>query len=127
MSHYKLTHIDMAAGRNELHNLLELTGVEISLNTLPAGISVPFVHAHKKNEEIYLVLAGAGKLYIDGEEVILKAGDCFRIDPLGERCICAASDSPIRFLCIQAKAGSLEEFTMSDAQVPQNTAKPSWL
>jgi len=54
MSHYKLTHIDMAAGRNELHNLLELTGVEISLNTLPAGVSVPFVHTHKKMRKFTL-------------------------------------------------------------------------
>ena len=27
-----------------------LTGCEVSINCLPAGESVPFVHAHKKNE-----------------------------------------------------------------------------
>ena len=66
-------------------------------------------------------------LYIDGEEVPLKEGDCFRIDPQGERCLRAADDSAMRFICIQAKAGSLEGFTMSDAVVTESGSKPSWL
>ena len=37
---------------NELHEKLSLTGAEISLNELPAGANVPFVHSHKENEEI---------------------------------------------------------------------------
>ena len=37
--------------RTELHDKLNLTGAEISVNNLPAGAGVPFVHYHKKNEE----------------------------------------------------------------------------
>ncbi len=37
---------------------LGLTGSEVSLNRLPAGKGIPFVHAHKKNEELYIVLRG---------------------------------------------------------------------
>ena len=48
---------------------------------------MPFVHHHTQNEEVYLILEGKGMLYIDGEEVPLKEGDCFRIDPQGERCL----------------------------------------
>ena len=33
--------------RIELHEKLSLTGAEISLNELPAGANVPFVHSHK--------------------------------------------------------------------------------
>ena len=39
--------------RTELHDKLSLTGAEISVNSLPAGAGVPFVHSHKNNEEIY--------------------------------------------------------------------------
>ena len=39
--------------RTELHDKLNLTGAEISVNNLPAGAGVPFVHYHKKNEEIF--------------------------------------------------------------------------
>lgn len=55
MSNY--TKIGKVEGaRTELHDRLGLTGAEISVNTLPAGASVPFVHAHKANEEIYFIL-----------------------------------------------------------------------
>ena len=32
--------------RTELHDVLGLTGAEISINNLPAGVGVPFVHSH---------------------------------------------------------------------------------
>ena len=51
--------------RTELHDKLSLTGAEISVNNLPAGAGVPFVHSHKKNEEIYIILSGQGKAVID--------------------------------------------------------------
>lgn len=127
MSHYLLASIDMGEGRSELHELLHLTGAEISCNTLPAGVSIPFVHAHTENEEIYLVLDGSGQLYVDGEEVVIRRGDCFRIDPQGLRCLRAAGDSPLRYVCIQVRAGSLGNFTQSDAVVLQDGPKPSWL
>ena len=124
MSKYQLASIDLNAARTELHDLLNLTGAEISSNTLPAGASVPFVHAHKQNEEIYLILEGAGRLYIDGEEMTLKAGDCFRVDPGAERCIGASAESALHFLCIQVKAGSLDSFTMNDAVLSEK--KTGW-
>ena len=127
MSHYLLASIDMGEGRSELHQLLHLTGAEISCNTLPAGVSIPFVHAHTENEEIYLVLDGSGQLYVDGEEVVIRRGDCFRIDPQGLRCLRAAGDSPLRYVFIQVRAGSLGNFTQSDAVVLQDGPKPSWL
>ena len=34
--------------RTELHDKLSLTGAEISVNNLPAGAGVPFVHSHKR-------------------------------------------------------------------------------
>ena len=49
------------AARQELHDVLGLTGAEVSVDVLPAGGAVPFVHAHKANEEIYGVLQGRGE------------------------------------------------------------------
>lgn len=103
--------------RTELHDKLGLTGAEISVNFLSAGTCVPFVHAHKQNEEIYGVLEGRGKAIIDGETVELKAGDWLRIAPAGKRQFFAAGDCGIRYICIQVKENSLEGYTMSDAAV----------
>lgn len=104
-------------GRVELHDNLNLTGAEISVNALPAGANVPFVHSHKQNEEIYAVLEGAGKAVIDGETVDLKAGDWLRISPAAKRQFFASNDSGIKYICIQVKVGSLEGYTMTDAIV----------
>ncbi|MDA3043205.1 cupin domain-containing protein [Campylobacter sp. VBCF_06 NA8] len=124
MKNYTFARLD-SNERVEFKELLGLSGCEISLNTLPAGISVPFVHAHVQNEEVYIVLEGSGKLFIDGEEIAIAKGDIFKIDPSGERCI-SAGDETIRFLCIQVKAGSLEQYTDTDG-VLREGIKPSWL
>ncbi len=103
--------------RTELHDKLSLTGAEISINNLPAGACVPFIHAHKHNEEIYAILAGKGKAVIDGETVALAAGDWLRIAPAAKRQFFASEDTAISFICIQVKENSLEAYTKEDAIV----------
>lgn len=103
-----------AGARIELHDKIGLTGSEISLNRLPANESIPFVHAHKQNEEVYYIVEGEGKFVIDGEDVALKAGDFVRISPDGKRQIFAGK-AGLTYICIQTKAGSLQEYTANDA------------
>lgn len=103
--------------RTELHDKLSLTGAEVSINNLQAGTNVPFVHSHKNNEEIYVILEGNGKAVIDGEVVELTAGDWVRISPAAKRQFFAAEDAAISFACIQVKENSLEGYTVDDAIV----------
>lgn len=114
-----------AKGRITLHNELALTGSEISINELPPGASVPFVHSHKRNEEVYLVIQGKGRFYVDGEEFEVAEGSVIRVDPAGQRCIAADSQTPIRYICIQTEAKSLVQFTEGDGLLSE--AKPTWL
>jgi mannose-6-phosphate isomerase-like protein (cupin superfamily) len=127
MANYKLASLGdiKALGRVTLHNELALTGAEVSINELPAGVSVPFVHAHRQNEEVYLILSGRGQFYLDGDELAVSAGDVLRVDPAARRCLKADASSALRFVCIQAKANSLTQFTENDG-VPAD-GKPSWL
>ncbi|MCB5502058.1 MULTISPECIES: cupin domain-containing protein [Dorea] len=103
--------------RIELHEKLSLTGAEISLNKLPAGANVPFVHSHKENEEIYGILSGKGKAIIDGEEISLSTGDWLKIAPAAKRQFFASDVSGITYICIQVKENSLEHFTAEDAVI----------
>lgn len=112
-------------GRVTLKSELGLTGSEVSIDNLPAGVSIPFVHAHKRNEEVYILLAGKGSFYIDGEEFAIEEGDVLRLDPAAARCVKADDASSLRYLCIQTEARSLVQFTENDG-VPVNV-KPSWL
>ena len=117
MANYKKISVG-AADRIELHDQLGLTGAEISVNAMPAGAGVPFVHAHKQNEEIYIVLEGKGSMTIDGEAVELAANDFLRVSPAAKRQLSAAADSGIKYLCIQVKENSLENYTATDAVMP---------
>lgn len=114
MANYAKTNVGNE-GRVELHEVLGLTGAEVSVNKLPAGAGVPFVHAHKNNEEIYGVLEGAGSATIDDEDIELAAGDWLRVSPAAHRQFRAASGSGITYVCIQVKQGSLDAFTADDA------------
>lgn len=116
MSNFKKVHLENGA-RNELHEALALTGAEVSINQLPAGTCVPFVHVHKNNEEIYGILSGSGKAMIDGEETVLTEGDWIKIVPAAKRQFFADKNSPISYICIQVKENSLETYTMSDAEI----------
>ena len=105
--------------RTQLHHKLSLTGPEISVNNLPAGAGVPFVHSHKKNEEIYIILSGKGKAVIDGETVELNAGDFIRVAPAAKRQFFAGENSAVSFVCIQDRENSLEGYTADDAVIAE--------
>ena len=98
MANYTKTNVG-STPRTELHDILGLTGAEVSINQLPAGAGVPFVHSHKSNEEIYGVISGKGKAVIDGEKVALAEGDWLRVAPKAKRQFSAAADSGITFVC----------------------------
>jgi len=126
-ANYKVSSIGdiQALGRVTLNGELALTGSEISINELPAGVSIPFVHSHKRNEEVYVVLKGKGQFFIDGDEFEVREGSIIRIDPAGARCLKADSQTPIRYICIQTEAKSLVQFTEKDGFGVES--KPTWL
>ena len=103
---------------------LGLTGCEVSLNRLPAGKAMPFIHSHKKNEELYIVLRGNGMFYVDGDEFPIQEGSLVRVAPEGERGW-KAGDKDLYFICIQAEAGSLSQATLEDGK--RHDTKASWM
>lgn len=103
---------------------LGLSGCEVSLNRLPAGKSTPFVHAHRKNEELYIITSGNGTFFVDGNEFPVEEGSLIRIAPAGERAW-KAGDKDLYFICIQAQEGSLTQATLEDGIRLQT--KASWM
>ena len=103
---------------------LGLTGCEVSLNRLPAGKAMPFVHSHQKNEELYIILRGSGIFYVDGDEFPVQEGSLIRVAPEGERGW-KAGDEDFYFICIQAEAGSLSQATLEDGK--RLATKASWM
>lgn len=118
MSDYSKVSVDDAR-RTELHDVLGLTGAEISINNLPAGAGVPFFHHHLNNEEIYAILAGRGTAELDDETVELAAGDWLRVAPAVKRRFAAAADCALSFACIQVRENSLEAYSGDDGVIDE--------
>lgn len=102
-------------GKAFLHDLLELTSCEISVNAMTAGLKIPFCHRHFQNEEIYIFLKGEGTITVDNKVIDVKEGSCVMIMPKAARTIEAKTD--MQYLCVQAKTNSLEQFGLKDAEL----------
>lgn len=104
-------------GKLFLGGSLGLDGMEVSINLLPPGGEIPFLHSHKQNEELYLFLGGEGEMQVDGVSIPVKAGSAVRIKPAGLRSWRNTGSEPLTGVVIQAKAGSLEQATAADGIV----------
>jgi mannose-6-phosphate isomerase-like protein (cupin superfamily) len=113
-----------ARGKLFLRNLLGSAGLEISLNALPPGKGMPFLHRHQRNDEVYVVVSGRGQFLVDGECIDVSEGSVLRMSPPAARGWRNNSDEPLYFLCIQYRADSvIEGGTHDGARVD---AKPAW-
>lgn len=110
-------------GRLMASQELGLTGCELSLNHAAAGQFAPFVHTHKLNEEVYLIISGKGQFMVDDKEFQVVEGDLIRVAPDGKRAIKA--DSDMVYLCIQAQSNSLTQATNDDGVITDD--KASWM
>ena len=116
---------DLAAkGRVMAGQELGLTGCEVSFNYLEPNKFPPFVHTHKLNEEVYIVVSGEGMFKVDDEEFPIREGSFVRVAPAGERAI-KAGDEGMTYICIQAQKGSLTQATSDDGVMVES--KASWM
>ena len=86
---------------------------------MPSGAAVPFFHSHDANEENYIILSGAGRFQVDDEVFDIAEGSVIRVAPGRDRNLKCTSAEPMVYICIQAKAGSLEGYTMTDADITE--------
>ncbi|HDR7567454.1 TPA: cupin domain-containing protein [Bacillus mycoides] len=103
-----------APGKVFLKDDLQCTGMEVSLNVFPPGISMPFYHKHRENEELYIFVKGKGEFKIDDEILEIKEGTVIRVAQEGERIWRNNSSEPLYFICIQARVNTLEESNIED-------------
>jgi len=105
-----------ATGKLFLKSLLASAGLEISLNVVPPGKAMPFLHRHQQNDEVYFVVGGRGEFLVDGECIDVAEGSVLCMSPPAARAWRNNSDSPLYFLCIQYRADSVIEGGTRDGQ-----------
>ena len=110
-------------GKQFLKETLGTTATEVSFTRLEPGQAVPFFHSHKQNEELFLVVRGSGEMQVDDDVIPVREGSAVRVATAGERCIRNTSATePMVYVCIQAKTGSLEQWTFTDGVPSTRTA-----
>jgi mannose-6-phosphate isomerase-like protein (cupin superfamily) len=113
-----------ARGKLFLRSLLGAAGLEMSLNVAPPGKAIPFLHRHRENDEVYVIVGGRGQFLVDGECIDVGEGSVLRLSPAGARAWRSHTDEPLYFLCIQYRADSQIEGGTADGQKVE--AKPAW-
>jgi len=104
-------------GKLFLKKLLGLSGLELSLTQLPPGATLPFTHRHKQNEEVYLFVAGEGEIWLDGATSPVREGTVVRIAPPAYRGLRNTGSTPLTYVCVQAREGSLSAWTLEDGEL----------
>jgi mannose-6-phosphate isomerase-like protein (cupin superfamily) len=105
-----------ARGKLFLRKFLGAPGLEMSLNAVPPGKGIPFLHRHQRNDEVYVIVGGRGQFLVDGECIDVAEGSVLRISPAAARAWRNNSDAPLYFLCIQYRADSLIEGDILDGR-----------
>jgi mannose-6-phosphate isomerase-like protein (cupin superfamily) len=101
-------------GKVFIGEALQSSGTEISFSTLPSNTEIPFLHKHRKHEEIYIFLKGDGQFQVDGNNFRIKEGSVVRVSTEGMRSLRNDSEYPLTYICIQAQQESLTSKYVSD-------------
>lgn len=118
-AHASVGSLNGLEGKQFVKDATGSTACEISFGTLPSGVSVPFFHSHRENEENYIILSGAGKFQVNDEVFDIAEGSVIRVSTNCDRNLKCTSESPMTYICIQAKEGSLGGYTMTDAVITE--------
>jgi quercetin dioxygenase-like cupin family protein len=111
-------------GKLFLRELVGSVGLEMSMNVVPPGKGIPFLHRHRENDEVYVVVSGRGQFLVDGECIDVEEGSVVRISPPGARAWRNTADVPLYFLCIQYRADSVVRGGTLDGQGVEG--RPAW-
>lgn len=112
---YSKTHVDftqLPEWITPLKKALKLTGVALSVIRIPKGKGYSFLHSHRAQEEVYLILSGEGLIHLDGADVPLRSGDLVRVSPEAKRALKSSETNDLILLC----AGGIPSETQTDQE-----------
>ena len=120
----KFTHVSVGklstfAGKEFVKDATGATSCELSFGTLEPGQAVPFFHSHKANEENYIILSGEGRFQVNDEVFAVSEGSVVKVSTNCDRNLKNTGDVNLVYICIQAREGSLEGYTMTDAEITE--------
>jgi mannose-6-phosphate isomerase-like protein (cupin superfamily) len=82
---------------------LDAEDTGVSLYCVKAGMRQPFGHKHDAAEEVYVVIAGSGRVKLDDTVVHLGPLDAIRVAPSVTRSFEAGPDNDLELLVVGAR------------------------
>lgn len=110
-THKKLTDVKDSAAEHGLGEIQEARFAKGDLDAEETGVAhfrlkpgkrSPFGHRHEKAEEVYVVIAGSGRMKLDDEIVEVEALDAIRVAPAVTRAF-EAGDEGLELLAVGAR------------------------
>lgn len=121
LEQYRIEMPVRAKGKIWLRNIVGLTGMEVSLGTIPPGEGIPFLHRHGQHEELYVFLKGEGQFQVDGNLIQVKEGTAIRVTPEGKRGLRNNSENELQYLVVQAPHDTIQVGDYQDGTVVDET------
>lgn len=100
-------------GKEFVKESILTTSMEVSVTSLEPG-EKSLYHIHHHNEELYIILSGQGIIRLDDHDHAISEGSIIRVAPGVARGLMNTGQSLLTFICVQARDGSLEGYTLSD-------------
>jgi uncharacterized cupin superfamily protein len=118
---YPAPFASVVAGRTKrrLGDHFGLTHFGVNLTQLAPGAASALLHRHSLEDELIYIMSGTAGLILDGEEFVLKSGDCcgFKAGGQAHRLL-NRSDGPVSYLEIGNRAPADEvEYPNDDLKV----------
>ena len=92
---------------------LELGQAGLSFQRLAPGERMPFAHHHRAQEEVYVVVEGAGRARLDDELVEVRQWDALRVSPEVTRAF-EAGDQGLTWVAFGAPSDMSDAQTVAD-------------
>ena len=100
-----------------LKNDLVLNALGLTVVRLPAGKGYTFMHQHKEQEEVYIIIDGKGIIHINGQDIPISRGDFINVFPESKRALKADDDSDLIYIC----AGAVKSEKYPNDKTKKNT------
>ena len=89
-------------GREFLARAMGCQGVGVSLMRLKPGEGASYVHRHKVQEEVFIILKGTGTILLDGRRHSLPEGTMVRVAPTVYRAMGNTSRRDVVYMVLGA-------------------------
>ncbi len=100
-----------------LKEQMGMIGMEVSLNSMLPGETMPFVHRHRANEELYVFLDGDGEFQADGQVFPVQSGTCVYCEPSVRRSWRNIGENDLTFIVVQSPHREMATSQVFDGEV----------